>query len=407
MGTSPGTFFRFLSQHADLILALLERDDVDEADLRALIARHRSEGHPAEDHVRAQIEELGILERAAHAESSLELAQPVVELLAWLTRRQRLSSATVLRAYLDDLAGAERDLEGAIHSRDVNTAVMTIKDMDGLVERVRSLSNANRDATITEAQTLRAVAHEASAVERFETVRRLWERYLEPLRQLVAVQGEMERRLGRLHGLLEEGEQCFIAHGPLSRAFTRAIARLARMRRAASEDHLAAIVEIAPLYERFRRDSRWVLGASLLLKGLSEPGNAATNLDQSMGLVGWRPRYLMSDDELRARIAGLVGYEPVERVMIASSPSPTVHPLIARDVLRAALHAAAPVKDVLGLVLAHWPEHSLSSQLRAFGIVAGGAFGRVAVDAAAGPQRYAADCHTVEAWPLMLMEVIA
>lgn len=402
MANSTATFFRFLSENVDLVLAIFERSELDEADLLALIDRHRTENQSAADHLRRQIEELGIVERAAHAESSLELSQPMVELLSWLTRRQRLSSAAVLRAYLDEVATTERELDQAIHARDASAAALHLKDLDGFVERVRALSDSNRDAIITEAQTLRATAHQSSSVDRFATVRRLWERYLEPLRQLVAVQGEMEQRLGRLRTLLEQGEQTFLAHGPVNRAFSRAVARLTRMRRVAAEDHLAAVIEIAPLYERLRRDSRWALGASFMLRRVLEDGAAAAGLDCRLGLTGWRPRFLMSDDQLRARLAGLVGYEPVGPVTIADAPPPAVAPIIAHDELRAALIAATPIADVLGLILARWPEHPVASQLRAFGVVAGGEMGPVTVDPATAARLYPVPFGSIEAWPLTL-----
>ncbi len=374
-------------------------------ELLALIARHRSDQQAGTDHIRAQIEELGVVERTAHAETAFELSHPVLELLTWLTRRQRLSSATVLQAYLDDLSGVERELSEAIHARDASKASLAVKDLDGLVERVRTLSDANRDSIVTEAQALRSAGSDVSAVDRFQVVRRLWDRYLEPLRQLVAVKGEMDQRLGGLHQLLVEGEQLLVTHGAVQRAFSRAVSRLARMRRAASEDHLAAVVEVAPLYERLRRDSRWVLGASRALSRLRSEGAAALDLDRRMGLTGWRTRYLMSDDQLRARLAGLIGYQPEGPVVLAS-PSPSAHvPLITRDELRAALAAAVPVHDVLALVLERWPDRPLDSQLRAFGHVAGGKFGPVAVTEGTGARDYAVPAVNIEAWPLTLEEV--
>jgi hypothetical protein len=405
MATSPAAFVRFLSDNIDLVLAIFERGDVDEAELIALVARHRSDDQAGTEHLRAQIEGLGVVERTAHAQTAFELSHPVLELLTWLTRRQRLSSATVLRAYLDDLSSAERELGEAIQARDASTAALALKDLDGLVERVRTLSDANRDSIVTEAQALRSAGSDVSAVDRFQAVRRLWDRYLEPLRQLVCVRGEMEQRLGGLHQLLAEGEQVFVTHGAVQRAFSRAASRLARMRRAASEDHHAAVVEVAPLYERLRRDSRWVLGASRALGRLRAEGATALDLDRRMGLTGWRTRYLMSDDELRARLAGLVGYRPEGPVALAAPPPPADVALITREELRAALAAAAPVHDVLALVLERWPDRPLGSQLRAFGQVAGGRFGPVAVTEGTRRRDYAVPAVRIEAWPLTLEEV--
>jgi hypothetical protein len=66
MATSPQQFFRFLAENSELVLVLYERGEIDEAELLALIGRCRAEGSPATDHVRRQLEDLGIVERAAH-----------------------------------------------------------------------------------------------------------------------------------------------------------------------------------------------------------------------------------------------------------------------------------------------------------------------------------------------------
>jgi hypothetical protein len=407
MAVSPAAFFHFLAENTALVLAISERGDVDDAELLALAGRHRSENQAAPAHLGQQIKDLCIVERAAHADARYELSQPVTDLLDWLTRRQRLSSATVLRAYLDDLANVGQELDRAIQGGNPSAATLALRDTEGLVERVRQLSGNNRDSIVTEAQLLRSTNSTTSAVDRFQAVRRLWERYLEPLRQLVEIQGEMEGRLDRIDTMLDEGERRFLAHGAIQRSLVHTAARLNRMRGAAHEDHLAAIVEVAPLYERLQRESRWALGASRALMLLRAEGPSSLDLDRRLGLTGWRTRSLMSDDKLRARLAGLVGYVPQDKVLIATSPPPLAVPLIARDELRASLRAAAPVDDVLAFILNHWSLHSLGAQLRAFGHVAAGTFGPVIVRDDAQVRVYDVSAGRLEAWPLALMEVAA
>jgi len=405
MATSPNQFLRFLADNTDLVTTLFDRGEVDEAELLSLIARQRSDTDPAVEHLRRQIEEFGIIEAAAHADATFELSQPVVELLAWLTRRQRLSSATVLRAYLDDIGSSGRELADAVSAGDPSAAALALRDLDKLVERVRALSDGNRESVVSEAQEIRSATDELSAVDRFTTVRRLWERHLEPLRQLVVVEGEMELLLDRLRSTLDDGEQRFLAHGPVQRGFSRSLARLARMRRAAFDDHHAAIVEVAPLYERLRRDSRWLLGASRALARTRMEGTAALRFDQRMGLTGWRTRYLMSDEKLKARLRGLVGYEPHRPPPLAEAPPPPDLPIITRSQLREAVDEAVPIDDVLAFVLERWPDYVLSAQLGAFGHITGGAFGPVVPAPGATSRMYPVPRGSIEAWPLALTEV--
>ena len=404
MATSPNQFFRFLAENSDLVMTLFETGEVDEAELLSLIARHRSDTGPAVEHTRRQVEDLGIIEAAAHADATFEVSQPVVALLAWLTRRQRLSSATVLRAYLDDIDYSGRDLSEAVRGGDPSTAALALRELDNLVESVRVLSDGTRESVVSEAQLLRSTTDDLSAVDRFTTVRRLWERHLGPLRQLVRVEGEMEQLLDRLRGTLDDGERRFLAHGPVQRGFSRSLARLARMRRSASDDHHAAVVEIAPLYERLRRDSRWLLGASRALARIRIEGAAALRFDERMGLTGWRTRYLMSDEKLRARLAALVGYQPQRPPPLAEAPPPPEFPIITRSQLREAIVASAPIDDVLAFVLERWPDYLLTAQLGAFGHIVGGVYGPVVLGGAA-PKLYPIPHGAIEAWPLALTEV--
>lgn len=405
MATSPHQFFRFLSENTDLVLVLFDRTEVDEAELLALIERHRSDTSPATDHVRRQIEEFGIVERSAHADAVFEVSQPVADVLAWLTRRQRLSSATVLQAYLTDIEQSERELAAAIRKGDASAAAVALRELDTLVERVRVLSDGNREAVVSEAQNLRSAAEGVSAVDRFTLVGRLWERHLTPLRHLVRVQGEMEHLLDRLRATLDDGEQRFLAHGPVQSGFSRSLARLARMRRAAFDDHHAAIQEVEPLYRRVRRDSRWLLGASRALTRIRTEGAATLRLDERMGLVGWRTRYLMADDKIRARMAALVGYTPPAAVPIAEPPPAPELPLITRDDLGAAVASAVPIPDVLGFIFDRWPDHPLTAQLRAFGQLTAGEFGPLDVAEPPTPQRYQVAQVEVEAVPMSLREI--
>jgi hypothetical protein len=229
VATSPQQFFRFLAENTDLVLVLFDRNEVDEAELLALIDRHRGESSPATEHLRRQMEEFGIIERAAHADASFEVSPPVADILAWLTRRQRLSSARVLQAYLTDIEQSERELSKAVRTGHPSAAAVALKELQGLVNRVRVLSEGNREAVVSEAQGLRSATEGVTAVNRFCLVGRLWERHLTPLRHVIRVAGEIEQLLHRLRATLDAGKERFLAQRPVHRAFARSLVRLNRM----------------------------------------------------------------------------------------------------------------------------------------------------------------------------------
>lgn len=397
---TPATFLQFAADRANLLLALFERIEVDEAELLALIARHRTDASPSIEHLRRQLEEFGIIERSASSETVFELSPQMRELFSWLTRRQRLSSATVLLGYLDDLKAGGEELEQAIKADDANVTTLALKEIDGTIERLRALSTANRESIITETQALRSSGSSLSAVLRFQTVRRLWSRFLHPLRQLVEQKGEMDRRIESLRSALDAGEERFTAHGVVQRGFARTIARLARLRRTAFEDHHASILEVAPLYERLRRENRWARSASLALRRIRSEGIQALSLDSRLGIIGWRTRYIMSDVNLRARLSALVGYRPKGPVVIGEAPPLPPPSLISRAELHEALRRSAPIDDILSFILNGWPDRPLGCQIRAYGQIVTGEFGPVEDGEPAAEKIYESRVGQIRAWPL-------
>lgn len=404
MSASPSQFLRVLASNTDVVMAVFDRGECDEAELFCLLERHRTETSPSTEHTRHQLEEIGIIERTAHADASFEVSPPVADLLAWLTRRQRLSSATVLRAYLDELGHSEVELNAAARAGNASAAATSLRELDTQIERVRSLSENNREAVVSEVQRLRTSAESLATIDRFTEVGRLWERHLMPLRQVVRVQGEMEILLDRLRATLDDGEQRFLAHGPVHRGFSRALARLARMRRAAFGDHHAAIREVEPLYRKVRRDSTWVSGASRALERIRTQGRDSLDLNARMALTGWRTRNLMSDEKLRGRMVALAGYKPSQPVPIAAAaPAPELS-IVTRHELMDAVRAEGRIDDVLAFVLRKWPEHSLASQLRTFGQLVAGAFGPMTLAEPSSLRRYNVVGGELEAFPLTLAE---
>lgn len=190
--TSPSAFLAFIAEHVDVLVAVLETDGVDQSELPVLVSRFRNEQQASTDHILRRLKEHQVLRPTAHADTQLELAAPVAELLRWLLNRQRLAGAAVLQGYLTQLNTLQAELRAYVEAGDHSNAVLALKAADGAMEGLRDLSTSNREALISEAQQLRSTGA-ISAVERFRIVRRVWEQYLEPLRQLVQTDGEMER----------------------------------------------------------------------------------------------------------------------------------------------------------------------------------------------------------------------
>lgn len=209
--TSPIAFLAFVAEHVELLVAVLDAGGVGQADLYALVNRFRKDQHPSPEHIVRRLSEYQVLRPAAYADTALELAPPLEELLRWLLNRQRLEGAGVLQGYFVELGALHVELRESVETGDHSAAALALKDADATMERLRELSASNREAIVAAAQALRS-AGAVSAVDRFKTVLRLWERYFEPLKLLVETDGEMERCTRGLHDAIILGEARFASH---------------------------------------------------------------------------------------------------------------------------------------------------------------------------------------------------
>ena len=363
MPVSPQTFFNFAADHSSLLMKLHDRGEVDAASLQALIAACSSSESPREERTRTLLLDYGFLEAIPGAESIYELTQPLKDLLGWLRRSQHLSSATVLKGYLSELEQGGRQIDQALQKGDLSIALLALQDAEGLMERLRALSSANREAITHRALALKST--ETSVIQRFIAVSHLWEHHLIPLRELVSIDGPMDQQLSELADIFQAAEERFVAH-PAARRFDGARARLVRLRVSAAEDHLVAMREIAPLYDRLRRDSGWVQGATAALQKIRSEGIATSGLKEKMALAGSQDRGRLSDDRLSARFAALSDYQPQPPPPIEDAEPLHIQPMIPRAQIQEALKHSGPLPDLLAWLLQCWPEASLAAILDAY-----------------------------------------
>lgn len=406
-------FFRFGNSYPQLLAALFdETDALDDIQLRALIGRHVDPGAPSHDTIKAQLLTYGVLEQAPYADSAYELRGEVRDLLGWILKRQELATADVIRGYLGQLARLMKEVRAAMSAPDWPATLQAMKELDRTLEKIRTHARSNFDSIATSVQTLQSERKGMTPRARFQVINRIWEQVLAPLRDLIDDRGSIEQRFDRLTLMLNELAAGEAAPAAVRRHATNTRARLVRTRRALSHCHDRAVREVEPLYKELRADSMLLEGASRLLKTLRQHGKSALELDKNLALEGWRPRGLISDDLLEARIAALQGYAPQHDAMLAEPPVAIVYHPLSRDEVRSALTQACPIEDVFDFVLAQWPTHSLSDQLRVFGWIHRGDFGpsdRLDMPSSAGEsgeREYLAGATTICAWPVALKRVI-
>lgn len=404
MITDPQAFFRFVADHNPLVTDLYYRaEGLSDLDVMALIARHEEPGAPNASHVMGRLAGLRIIEQIPGETARWEMTHPVRALLRFLLHEQRLTSVAVIQAYLDDLEINRKTLENSIASGDRGAAVLGLREMAESVERLRQDSADNRTAIIEIVMKTRTNQDHIRAFERFGIINRIWERYMDPMRDLVDVRKSMEALLDGLDRLLYAGTLKFHGSPDTAAAFSGSRARLLRMRREVAADFHESLREIEPLYKSLKRESELARGASIALAQISKIGVASLDLDKRMGLQTWRVEGLLSDADLAARFHELCGYTPGEAPLVtgieASSPDDIVDPLGMLQSLRASL----PVTDLLFWLEENYPKHTLTDILRLYGA----AFSAPSIELNFGSTRadYRIAGTSVSAVPVSVLEV--
>lgn len=403
MPSSVQSFLGFVGRHSGLLAELARiRAPVSGEELRGLIERHRGSEEASVPHVLNQLLELEIVEPDPAETAFYELTRPVRNLLDWLIRRQRLTSAAVVAGYLDELEALATELNGSLERRDMESGARSLEEIESLVERMRHDSRANREAITSEALSLKAGASERTSRERFDQVNRLWDKYLVPLRQMIEVDQAVDAGLNRLDLILlsaQSPERLLAASSQL----VRMRARLNRLRRQFSEDHAEGMREVQPLYDQLRRDTALVRSVSRALQRIREDGLQSLGLEARLALPVWRMGRRLGSAVLAAYLAELKGYEPRQPPMIPLSDSiHGAHQLLTRAELERELAGEPSVGDVLGWLTRTFPSAPVVEILLAYGWIYRGEFGPVTLRPEPEPTRYRHGEVTLLAWSVEL-----
>lgn len=378
MAITVEDFFKFGSRYSRLLAVLFEMDEaVDRVRLQATIQRHVGERAASVETIEEQLVAYGILEAAPYSDAAFELQVEVRDLIAWLLKRQEVATAEVIRGYLGQLAELISELDIALRDEDWADLLGPLGELERTLEKIRAHAQGNFNSIATRVQDLQGARKQMTARERFKVINRIWEKMLVPLRHLIDDRGQIEARFDRLSRILIELTSADMAPEGIRRRASYSRARLARTRRELSQSHQNAVREVEPLYRELRADSQMLEGAARMLKSLRQYGSASLGIEQRFPLEGWRPRGLLSDEHLEARMAALRGYKPQPEAILAAPPPVIENHPISRDEVRRALAQTCPIEDVFAFVLARWPDRRLSELLRVFGWIHRGDFGPI------------------------------
>lgn len=371
----PAAYLKFAAEQISLLREIYYRSEgLPESELRQLVSRLRRPDQPSSGYVFRQLHEMGMVEEMPGQTAYFELTAPWKELLDHLFREQRLTNVAVIQTYLNELQRLDAELSASVRESEGSQCVILLQEIHSLIERLRRDSRDNRLGIIAEALKFKSGEGDMPALERYERIIHLWEKYIEPLRDIIDSRKEMDERLRSLEALMEEGAEQFRLDGIMEREFVSMRSRLIRLLRDAMEDYRESVRELEPLYNEALSNSRYLRGATLALNRLSKQGVRSLELKERLafparssgGAFG-----LLSDEHAEAYLCQLSSYKPREPEPVGSSAVGQLPTIVPYAEVYIRIGHELPVDDALGWLCSTYPELSLHQTLGLYGRIFG------------------------------------
>jgi hypothetical protein len=349
------------------------------ADRQSLVSVHKmrdllAKYLPKEDRpplvVLALLEECGILERTAESDSEWEIVHAFGDFFRHLSSRQRLSSPGILVSILEDIAYQTEELHKAIASKSSGVVLARCREIKDRLDEVRHVSESRHAAVIHEVMKIKARTDKRSVHERYAFISDMYEHHIEPLRSIVDLGGEMDKRLNDLLLVIKQGLADLSNDPHAPEILARLRATVIRLERETLSHFSAAFKEVLPLYNQLRRDAHLARAISKQLDALSREGSGplAKLLQDQMPISKWRAEYLFSSgtmEDYLSSVSECVQSAPEPLVTTAvsgASENRYIDPFELLD----RVNESKPIEDTLRWLFETFPDKTEHSVLAAF-----------------------------------------
>ena len=361
----PQTVFRVLWEQYDVVEEVYQSTrGMRESDVRSTIDQQASGPH--NEYVLQQLQELGIIQEKPGATATFELGHEVRHFLSFLKREQQLNSPDFVKGLIEAIQRYSDDLR---ESLDRSKPEYTIRALDKLnleISRLQRISEDNRIAVINAVMSLRKKREQLSVHDRFSIINQIWTNHLTPLREMIRVNRITDRALDGLARRLDRAYEVYRDDDALNQEAASTRARLVALQSQLHRDFRESWREVDPMYQQLRRDSRLARGAATLLEGVQRSGIAALDLETRLPISHLRIENLFANEGVEAFVAALRDDDPAPPAPLGLTTSERhVAPLLTDRALKT-LRSHLPVDDLLGWLVATYPEHHTDDLLSVY-----------------------------------------
>lgn len=367
MKIAPQTFFNFCAAHVPLLRALKEQEgEVSESDIRRLIRSTISTDELPETTWR-RLTELQILVPVEPTGDFYFMAEQVSRLLSYLFDEANAASPEIISGYINSIDTLDKQLSGTIDSEDLLGARLALEELQQTLRRIQSDLDETHRCILIEVSRYK-IERGISVREKFRRIVYWMERYVDPIVEMVRIDGPLRATFDETEQLLQRTRErgLFNDLPGLERNFRQ----LRAIQRHALRIFQQCRRELQPLYESLRRASFIAEGAAVALERMQREGVDACADALVIPIFSLRWQYVPSDLAIERAICNVSEYRPEPPPVLALSSEEKIPESFLRRVwleqLSSTIYPDLPVSDLLHWLTQHFPEKNTDVTLSGF-----------------------------------------
>ncbi|MEZ5538307.1 MAG: hypothetical protein R3F02_22095 [Thiolinea sp.] len=238
--------------------------------LRYQIDQTKGSSAPETSYIFDSLLNYGLIVESTDFQPRYVLGVPYRALLEQLYQESQPVNSAVIQGYITALANCAGNLQKAYEAQSTPLTLKHLQHLSREMESISQTSRNNRLGVINEVRKLRLNDEKLSYRERLAEANRLWDEYLEPLREIIAPTGTFGQAMQHLKQVLDNGEALFNANVELRHQFTHNRVLRVQLQEQARIDLSEASLELDPLREKLLEESRLLEASSLVFDYLEQ-----------------------------------------------------------------------------------------------------------------------------------------
>ena len=225
---------------------------------------------PDKDYIFQTLLSYGLIAETSDLIPRYILSLPYRAFLEYLYQDSQPVNSLVIQGYISALDQCIEDLNKAYSENSNRLVHRHLIRLGKEIDNIAQTSSRNRLGVVNEVRKLKLNDEKLSYKERLAESNRLWDEYLEPLREMIAPSGSFGLIMDRLKQMLDAGDVKFISSIELKNQFLRNRAKRMQLNEQARHDLNEAQKELSPLRDKLAQESRLLEATSVIFDYLEQ-----------------------------------------------------------------------------------------------------------------------------------------